>query len=374
MDGEKRKNTSLGDVSFSSYLTTAEEIFVHNFAEPGNRIKHPQVAIGRLERNKNQVGEISVFGAENYFNMKLDDGDDDLLHPVGPRRWPGTPTASSEASWSSQSVLLPSFTGNRSVNKPKRVDGRSFFFSNLSCTGSCSDGKSVYVNQIVDHGRVHAKQVRRKLMEAKDKFDQKSVGSNREVCFRSPVLKLKTQLDDPRNSLEVFGSTAMKKGDITKNLERKLSMLTWDAIPNAPTISSVSRSSQAGDDVESDCSSDLFEIDNICGDGPAALFARPRPGHASDGMSSCMIPPYAPSGTSVDWSVVTAGAADCSFVSDYDVKKPNAVATKVAQRSRSGGILGCKSHKAVMVAETAYTRDGKTKSPSSIVPKKLFPY
>ncbi|KAE8670766.1 S-adenosyl-L-methionine-dependent methyltransferases superfamily protein [Hibiscus syriacus] len=360
MDGQKKKHTTPGEVSFSSYLSTAEEIFVHKFAEPG--IKHPQVAIGRLQRNKSPVGEIRVFGAEKHFDTKLgdiNDDEDDRQRQMGSRWRPGTPSASSEASWSSQSVLLRSFMRDRSLNKEKRVDGRSFF-SNLSCTGSCSNGKSVHVDQInVDRGRVHAKEVRRKLIQVKDVFHQRSVRSNREACFP----KLETQFDDPRKSLEVFGSTAMKKGDVTKNLERKFSMLTWDAIPNAPTAP---RSSRANDDVESNCSSDLFEIDNIYGD---AL--------ASDGKSSCMSP-YAPSETSVKWSVVTAGAADCSFVSDYDKRKSKTVSrvantTKEAQRSRSGGILGCRSHKAAMIAETAHTRKEKMKSPNTIDLNKLFP-
>ncbi|XP_007037317.2 PREDICTED: protein PHYTOCHROME KINASE SUBSTRATE 1 [Theobroma cacao] len=426
MDGEKR-NTSLGEVSFSSYLSTAEEIFVHKLAEPAIQQPHPAIAsnIGihapaRLERNKTEEGEISVFRAEKYFNMKLDDDSPKLddkyankrwlqmenqvdLHQMTPRRWPGTPSVSSEASWNSQTALLRSFMRNRSENKQKKVDGRSFF-SNLSCTGSCSDGKSVYVNQNLDHGRVHGKEkrkepiqinhrytnmARRKLPQAKfqvkdefdsQSFDKMSVGSNREVYFGPPVLKpglhnvtVKTQLDDPRKSLEVFGSSAVKKGDIAKNLERKLSMLTWDAIPNAPTISSISRSSQACDDIESDASSDLFEIDNISGSGQA-LFTRQE----SDGMSSCMTP-YAPSETSIEWSVVTASAADSSFVSDYHEKKPaensrapgsktasrvanaKVLPDKEAQKSRTGGMLGCKSHKAVMVAETAYRTDEKSK-------------
>ncbi|KAE8707407.1 S-adenosyl-L-methionine-dependent methyltransferases superfamily protein [Hibiscus syriacus] len=359
MDGQKKKHSCPGEVSFSSYLSTAEEIFVHKFVEPG--IKHPQVAIGPLRGNKSRAGEIGVLGAEKYFNTKLGDIDDDndaRQHQMGTRCRPGTSSASSEASWSSQSVLLRSFMRDGSVNKEKKVDGRSFF-SNLSCTGACSNGKSVLVDQInVDRGRVHAKEVRKKLIQP-DVFDQTSVRSNREACFP----KLETQLDDPRKSLEVFGSTAMKKGDVTKNLERKLSMLTWDAIPNAP---SVSRNSRTNDDIESNCSSDLFEIDNIYGDGLESI-----------GKSSCMTP-YAPSETSVKWSVVTAGAKDCPSVSDYDKmesKTASRVAntTKEAQRSRSGGILGCKSHKSAMVVETAYTKKEKMKSPNTIDLNKLFP-
>ncbi|KAL4346541.1 hypothetical protein GQ457_17G017000 [Hibiscus cannabinus] len=258
MDGVTKKHTGLGEVSFSSYLSTAEDIFVHNFADPG--IKHPQVAIGRiLQRNKSPDGEISVFGAEKYFNTELDHDRFSNKRQMGSRQWPGTPSASSEG------ALLRSFMRDRSVNKQKRIDGRSFF-SNLSCTGACSNVKSVHVNQInVDRGRVHSRQVGRKSIQeefqVKDVFDHTSVRSNREACFPSSGPKLGKQWDEPRKSLEVFGSTATKKGDITKNLERKLSKLTWDAIPNVPT-----RSSRVDNDVESDCSSDLFEIDNIHGD------------------------------------------------------------------------------------------------------------
>ncbi|XP_022775604.1 protein PHYTOCHROME KINASE SUBSTRATE 1-like [Durio zibethinus] len=435
-DGEKGKNSSFGEVSFSSYLSTAEEIFVHKLIEPAIQHPHPAIAPSggihahvRLERNKAEEGEISVFGSEKYFNMKLDDDSPRLndnysnkhslkmekqvdLHQMTPRRWPGTPSASSEASWGSQTVLLQSSMRNRSENKQKNAYGRSFF-SILSCIGSCSNGKSVYVNQNVDHGKDYRKEHiqinhrhvnmdRRKLPQAKyqvkdefdsQSFDKMSVGSNREVYFGPPVVKpgqenvtVKTKLDDPRKSLEVFGSTAMKKGDIANNLERKLSMLSWDAIPNAPTMSSIYRSSQVGDDIESDASSDLFEIDNIfdCGQ---ALFTR----QASDGMSSC-ITPYAPSKTSIEWSVVSANAADCSFLSDYDEKKPKenikapgsktysrvangkTLPDKETQRSRTGGILGCKSHKAVMVAETAYRSDEKS-NPSHLhqLPKLVNP-
>ncbi|XVE56954.1 hypothetical protein DITRI_Ditri04bG0052800 [Diplodiscus trichospermus] len=431
MDGQKRNNISLGEVSFSSFRST-----VHKLAEPA--IQHPLPGIAPsggihapvcLERNKSEEGEISVFGAEKYFNMKPDEDDEYLnnykpslkienqidLHQMTPRRWPGTSGASSEASWNSQTGLLRSFMRKRSENKQK-IDGWSFFAS-LSCIGSCTDGKSVYVDQNIDHGRDHGKEYknkhieinhrpnnmdRRKLPRAKfqvkdevgsQSFDQMSMGSKRQVYSGPSVLKpglqnstVNAQLDDPRPSLEVFGSNVMNNGDITKNLERKLSMLTWDAIPNAPTLSSISRTSQVGDEIQSDDSSDLFEIDNISGSGQA-LFTR----QAYDGMSSCQTP-YAPSETSAEWSVVTASAADRSNVSDYDERKSeenfrapgSKIASKLAnakilpdkqaQRSRSGGILGCKSHKAVMVAKTIYRRDEKSK-PSHLLqlPKSVTP-
>ncbi|MBA0582306.1 protein PHYTOCHROME KINASE SUBSTRATE 3 isoform X2 [Gossypium raimondii] len=306
--------------------------------EPANQ--HPE------PRDEIEEGEIGVFGAEKYFNMELDDGECPKLYDKYSNQIDlhhMTLSASSETSWNIQSVSLPNFTRSRSENRRTKVDGRSFF-SSLGSSGSSSDGKSVYLNQNVVHGKDYSKEHIRadhrpidmdgtKLVQAKFKVED----------------EFDTQSFDPRKSLEVFGSSGMNKGDIAKNLERKLCKLTWDAFPNAPTISSIYKSRLLGDDDDehSEGSSDLFEIGNILGDGEMT--------------------PYAPSETSIQWSVVTAStAADCSFVSGYDdetksAKSISAPASKTtvkeAQRSRSGGILGCRRHKAVMVAEsTAYRK------------------
>ncbi|KAG4155120.1 hypothetical protein ERO13_D03G092800v2 [Gossypium hirsutum] len=306
--------------------------------EPANQ--HPE------PRDEIEEGEIGVFGAEKYFNMELDDGECPKLYDKYSNQIDlhhMTLSASSETSWNIQSVSLPNFTRSRSENRRTKVDGRSFF-SSLGSSGSSSDGKSVYLNQNVVHGKDYSKEHIRTDHRPIDMDGTKLVQANFKVED-----EFDTQSFDPRKSLEVFGSSGMNKGDIAKNLERKLCMLTWDAFPNAPTISSIYKSRLLGDDDDehSEGSSDLFEIGNILGDGEMT--------------------PYAPSETSIQWSVVTAStAADCSFVSGYDdetksaksIRAPASKTTvKEAQRSRSGGILGCRRHKAVMVAEsTAYRK------------------
>ena len=63
-------------------------------------------------------------------------------------------------------------------------------------------------------------------------------------------------LEESRNSIQVYATTLIKaKGEtVCKGMERKLqAILTWDAIPKP----------YDDDDVASDASSDLFEIESI---------------------------------------------------------------------------------------------------------------
>lgn len=346
-----------------------------------------------MERTRAEAGEISVFGAERYFSMKLDvesprhNGSHGNQHglkgenPVDlPQNkqviMPGTPSMSSESSYYSHSALLQNFSRNRIERKLKRVDSRSFF-SALGCTGSCLNGKSVSINQNVEKMILEEKECRNPGVQrqqkspASDRWKQPQFDSRSfETMSSSSSRTVKIQ---PGKSPRVLGASPLTKGDIAFNLERKLSMLTWDAIPNAPNLPSSfgGSSSQPCDDIGSDASSDLFEIENVSSNGHR-LFSR-------DGMSSC-VTPYEPSETSIEWSVVTASAADFSDVksSVSGWRTPGRVATarstrewdRETPRSKPGGLLGCRSQKAVRVAETAYRFDHKMMSPRHYKPPK----
>lgn len=427
MESGKNNNKGLGEVSFSCYLKT-EENFVQKLTGSAPYPNHsitssPEFPSSRsLQRIKaDQEAEIGVFDAEKYYNMKLDEGpiiidttasdhaQVDLLRPKTKSR-PGTPSASSEASWHSRTALLRTYQRNPSQgNKQTKLHGKGFF-SGLSCiNGSCSDKKSVHVNQNVElGGLVQGKEYRKERIQTsartldgrkqlqqptftvdkeefyKPIFEKMNINSNKDESLSIPVAKSRIQNlavqkglakkieeDESRKSLDVFGSHTLKKELIEMNLQRKLSMLSWDAIPNAPSLPASSERTQVCEDVESDASSDLFEIENISGStGQQPVFIRRQ--RSGDGMST----PYEPSETSVEWSVVTASAADYSVVSDYDEKKTTeniitsattpslaTAASKLAktkfmdkdvQGSRPSKLLGCKSHKAVRVAEAAY--------------------
>ncbi|KAJ4824220.1 hypothetical protein Tsubulata_013081 [Turnera subulata] len=413
------KRSDLHEASFSSYVTREEENFVVKLTEsvplpnpvtistPGTSLP-----IG-LERTKPEEGEINVFDAERYFNMRLDDGSPKIIDTINfrkyghenenqvrpPRTRPksslGTPSVSSEASYNSQTAFLPgSNMRDSSQSRHHQKVNERWFFSGFACKGSCTDKKSVYIDHNVAHRGVvhgkHASSVVRSPMalegrrqpqariQARDEFhspsfEKRSIGSKRSEYMVLPTVnsgvqnlvvkreeQKKIMQDQPRHSLEVFGSHMIKSEDIAQNLERKLSVLTWDAIPKSPTLPATSAGKQMYEDIESDASSDLFEIDNISTSTQPMFIKK-----ISDGISGCMTPPsgYAPSETSIEWSVVTASAADFSSVADYDEKmvaencRPSPGSASTPKRNRPNSLLGCKSQKAVDVAETAYKRN-----------------
>ncbi|XP_073128301.1 protein PHYTOCHROME KINASE SUBSTRATE 3-like isoform X2 [Henckelia pumila] len=332
-------------------------------------------------------GEISVFGADRYFNMKLEhqagspklDFKNKMMTDIpflGPNARLRTPSLCSEASsWNSKGALFQSLP--RVEAKQKKTLGRRIF-ARFGCPGPCFHRKDVFINQMVADGAAYygSKPTR--------------TGSERvdTLAFIPPPPNLVTQdtsaakkqlqiLEESRRSIEVFGSgsAASLKGDVATHMERKLSMLTWDAIPKGAAgqnhrsaSSTVIGHSTFCDDMASDASSDLFEIENISG----SIYLPQTTDH--DQMSSCMSPisHYAPSEASIQWSVVTASAADFSSVLSFNDERcvdvvEDVLAKNIASstgssktrgcepktRSGGGGILRCKNYKAVEVAEDA---------------------
>ena len=192
---------------------------------------------------------------------------------------------------------------------------------------------------------------------------------NSAVEIRPVKLPLQGEVDEiGRKPLEVFGSPVLGRRNKSLNLERRLKMLSWDATPKVEEHSKGNYN-----DTESDASTDLFEIESLTGKANPFL-AR----HASDAASGCVTPTtcYAPSEASIEWSVVTASAADFSVMSDYEERRPSITLpspirtfsattnaetkhNKEFQMRRSSGLLGCNSQKAVKVAGDAYKTNEK---------------
>ncbi|KAF3648370.1 putative methyltransferase PMT2-like [Capsicum annuum] len=376
--------------SFSSYLKTGEDNFA--LKASGAPVRDPTIAFvfpqqpsyrnaNQLEQSKSKDGEISIFGADKYFNMQLEygaasspagvkyrgrrlnEGTVDLPHLKNDSR-SGTPSICSESSsWNSHNALLQNLPRNVYQTKQKKMT-RMRFLPTFSCQGPCLDKKAVYVNESMglrfsQPGSKHGGMSPFALTSGPCKSEVQQHWNDHNLS-----------IEEQRKSLEVFGSGKMRKGDIAVNLERKLSMLTWDAIPKAPNLPTTTNgSSTACDDIASDASSDLFEIENISS-GEYGLVNTQTSGDYMS--SSCMSPTtqYAPSEASIEWSVVTASAADySSIISDYDEKNfgfgdytssrnaanktKNPVGKDEVHKTHPGtGLLGCKSQKAVNVAES----------------------
>lgn len=366
------------NLSFPNYLNTGfgsgdDNNFV--FEVPGP-IQDPTSAF-TFSHDIKDGGEIGVFGADRYFNMKLEykttdansnryknnnnniPGPENIIRPIR------TPSLSSEASTcNSQAALLPDYNGISSQTKQHKrpIGRRNIFFTGFGCRGPCFDKKSVHTvaqgacngtgSDVIDH---------HKIQVLKPVVVNVPTAKKQQVM----VIKNKYKLDDQesRKSIEVFGSSNCSAKDqdiVAANMERKLSMLTWDAIIS-PKSSSVppptsKQSTVTCDDMASDASSDLFEIENISG----SIYPLVMAGEDDDVMSTCMSPTishYAPSEASIQWSVVTASAAP-DHCSDYYVDDERSVSvagagdvmisTKGGNR-KSKGLLGCKS--AVDVAD-----------------------
>lgn len=433
MDADNNSKSLSSTAAFSSKYSTDGDSCVLKLAK---LVQHPPPAITSsqttpfpvcLGRNKSEEGEISVFGAERYFNMKLESGslrtivdsrankhglkkdNRNDLHYRRPKSRPGTPNISSEASWNRQTTLLQSALRKPSQYMDKKVN-ENILFSGFICSWSCSDKKSIDIQKNnIEHEVKQGKEVRKKAIQ----FDLNPVILDRRSNRFQPRFQVKDELhgtsfersdieedvslpisscrvqnltdrsqlevkkiirEEPRMSLDVFGSHMIQKDDIAMSLERKLSMLTWDAIPKVQDFSTSSFTGGVHEDLGSDSSSDLFEIESLSST-VKPLFTR----QASDGMSSCMTSTtkYEPSEASIEWSVVTASAADFSVANTgYDEKKlevntklsgvakTKSIVEKDVQKGRPSGLLSCKSHKALNVVETAYRTNEKAKSES----------
>ncbi|KAB2633509.1 protein PHYTOCHROME KINASE SUBSTRATE 3-like [Pyrus ussuriensis x Pyrus communis] len=273
MEGDANNGTRTQDASFSSHLRRAEGNFVVKLAGSVHIPNPPPAAKAE--------GETSVFGAEKYFSMMLEDDGPRLVdydtskfgqkkkenrggqQHKQPTSRPGTPSTCSEASWNSKIGLLSSMR-TPSQSKKKKVNRKINIFSSFSCNGSCSDKKSISQNVgNIDHNPAKQPQPR---FKARDEVYYSSFErSNKEehialANLNSGAQKLagKSQLEEktmkeqegPQKLLEVVGSQRMKEDNVAINSERRLSMLTSDAIPKAPVMK---------EDAESDASSDLDE-------------------------------------------------------------------------------------------------------------------
>ncbi|XP_076908171.1 protein PHYTOCHROME KINASE SUBSTRATE 1-like [Bidens hawaiensis] len=343
---------NIRDVSFSSYLNKADENMVRNFTT----------------KNEENDEEIGVFGAEKYFKGEIEDECNkndlrfinsinsintiDIINKTKNLRQDvkvdefdqktmqtmHAPSVRSNASCDSRSLLLGSngsvartFLGRFGCDcmnkKSTRIDEKMLVYSK----GGRSNIRTPSVrSNVSENTRMKTEQLSSKLTETKTRNDY----------FSFPVLNS----NDRNSSLSSNSNSNSKFGNLVGKVE-----------VDGMYISS-SRMYNSDADADSDSSSDLFEIESFSPVGNGSVF-----GHGK-AESNC----YAPSEVSIEWSVVTASAADFSVVSDYEElrvggggrrnfgRNSRVKDNKDELKKRSGILSGCTSHKAVRVAGDEY--------------------
>nr|AAD38033.1 phytochrome kinase substrate 1 [Arabidopsis thaliana] len=377
-------------VSSSSYLSSKEDALVttKKLMEPSKTlnmsINPKQEEFGdekKMVKKAPEDPEIGVFGAEKYFNGDMDsDQGSSVLSLTNPevertvvdskqsaKKSTGTPSVRSESSWNSQSVLLQNKlvnSCNSSFKEKKNSNGqiqkvtnnKKSFLANLGCKCACSDGDSVDVDEKTSVKR-----------SADPNISVITMRSSADM--NTELIKIQKQEElSQRKSLEVFGSPVAieKKSSV---VQKKLPLPPW-------------KSRTEEDDTKSegsDSSSDLFEIEGLTGN--------PKPFLTRQGSDPASPTCYAPSEVSVEWSIVTASAADFSVMSECATSpvrrnRPTQIpripitAKSAPQRrkssSSSGGngfLMSCKSHKSVMVSGDLDRRSSMNKTQPSYVPR-----
>lgn len=381
---------SFRDVSFSSYLNNAEENMIRKLTNQASDIPSDHHHPNR-KKSEEEDEEIGVFGAEKYFKGEIEDGDgkndrrfldrgnstskmhqqdqriEEFYHSFPEQQRTDqismhTPSVRSNASLNSRSGLLP-----RTKQGPGKIEKGSktrILLSTFGC--NCIDKKST---QISEKRFIQAKEISKPHPRMFD-FDQttddvlsssKSAEKNtRNDYFSFPVLNA--------NDTNSISSLNSKSGNLAGKVQgdnnggrlclgRKLTLLNdWEVdIPTEDEMC-IPSSGMYNKDVDSDSSSDLFEIESFSTTGNSSFLA-----HRTS-ESNC----YAPSEVSIDWSVVTASAADFSVASDYEEVRTGGGGWrnsgrkdhKDEQKKRPGILSGCTNHKAVRVAGDEYKVSG----------------
>ncbi|KAI3733628.1 hypothetical protein L6452_13076 [Arctium lappa] len=393
------------DVSFSSYLNSAEENMIRNLTNQASNIPNDH---HHHNRKKSEDEEIGVFGAEKYFKGEIEDEDrindrrfiessnntskihhrdqriEEFNHSFPVKQTTDqismhTPSVRSNASLNSRSGLLPP-----TKQIPKTIEKGSkttrILLSTFGC--NCIDKKST---QISEKKLIQSKEISKPHTTRMFDYDlsSKSTEKNtRNDYFSFPVLNA--------NDTSSISSLNSKSGNLAGKLQgdnnggrlsfgRKLSLLNdWEEEIPIEDEMCIPSSGIYNNEIDSDSSSDLFEIESFSTTGNSSFLA-----HRTS-ESNC----YAPSEVSIDWSVVTASAADFSVASDCEEvrtggggwrnsgRKGQGTDRKEEQKKRPGILSGCVNHKAVRVAgdecKVGGGGGGRRRSSESMAVRSMF--
>ncbi|EOA19406.1 hypothetical protein CARUB_v10001066mg [Capsella rubella] len=338
------------DVSFSSYL------------KPDNN---------EQRQKEHEDTELSIFEAKSYFSETGSDEKCQTRNLSGPRfssvssakvsSFTVGHTASSEASWNSQTGLLcnKNRQGSDRDGRGSSKKGPRWFFRRRTCP--CSSSKSVQVQ------------------ESKPRIAVPKTGSDRVVSNR--IVHHHQTISSPEPiRLTIPSNTVTRSIEYTENREARAPVSNF----SFPTLTETSNSSEnpknpvmntikpvlvepvlhpikpvlnqtspkgatTDEEATSDASSDLFEIESFSTQHAARPWA---PSASRDSIDETMSEfGYEPSEASVTWSVMTAepASAVAASFSRIGLSPSSSLVVTGFDKKRTGS-LSCRYEKAVMVS------------------------
>ncbi|CAN7120874.1 unnamed protein product [Brassica rapa subsp. narinosa] len=300
------------DVSFSSYI------------KPDNNNE---------QQKQQEDTELSIFEARSYFSESGGNDSDPRFSSVSSPKvssFPVRHTASSEASWNSQTGLLSNSNrqGSDRDGRGSSKKGSRWFFRRRTCP--CSSSKSVQVQ------------------ETKPRIAESRTGSDRTVSNRIAHHNHQT-ISSTVPSFSSFSFPTLNEP--TPTIENhKIPVEIEQALhPVKPVLSLTSPNAVVTEEeAASDASSDLFEIESFS----TQHVARPCAPHAADLVRNTIDTAtengYEPSEASVTWSVTTAETKANNFSRISLSQSP--LAFSVCDKRKTTCLLGCRCEKAVIVS------------------------
>ncbi|KAG6479145.1 protein PHYTOCHROME KINASE SUBSTRATE 1-like [Zingiber officinale] len=326
------------DDSFSSYLAfVRENSFPPELGNSASDHLACQITFSRRRSRSTPDGEIEIFDAEKYFSGVMDgsaaSGRTRVPTPSAagakkevprlPREGSKPGSTASETSCNSRSVLLP--------DRRRRDSKGKKFLRVFPCT--CARKQAINVDREAQlaHGRPHDGH-----SVCESRLKRISPSFRRQEPFSlppNPISKFKPEekvlIGVAQNS--ILGANFNSKNDLTI----AQSGSSFAALP--------SRAGGRDEDVLSEASSDLFEIEGLSTSTHHFFTIK-----GSESATATAAVGYEPSEASVEWSVVTASVANFSMSSESGEQGGTSL-MKTRRSSGSGHLLGCVSEKAVDV-------------------------
>jgi hypothetical protein len=348
------------------------------------------------EQEGSTVDEISIFDAHNYFNESSSrvscninvnvvnlKRNSERLDPTrfswvdngytNVRNYRATPTASSEASWNSRSGLLSNPPGAipLSVHKgEKKMKGSGRWLFGRKCP--CSGRKSV---RVAEPKRQSESVVEKVDDSGKAVISYKSLlpadhHTTTTTAFSFPILNpsSSSSTSSPLKVLQVLKGGGVSIRNIEESDPARHSLEVFrpsshvhEAVSNIPK----SRMVDDNDEVASNASSDLFEIESFStqtSSYPTTYGGREYSVDSCDtrlgGVSPMALTPtsstsnhhiYEPSECSIDWSVTTADDDPNPMVMQGPEKSKRRPSSSSSPLSGNGLLSSCRCEKAVSV-------------------------